>query len=121
MELLPGDTIDYIMGDGSVDNPEVRNAVTKELGLDRPIYVRYGKWLLRVMRGELGKSLVTRRDVTLELFDRIPATVYLALSGMVLSMLIAIPLGTLAAVKRNTWVDKAIQVFLLLGISIPEF
>ena len=121
VELLPGDTIDYIMGDGSVDNPEVRNAVTKELGLDRPIYVRYGKWLLRVMRGELGKSLVTRRDVTLELFDRIPATVYLALSGMVLSMLIAIPLGTLAAVKRNTWVDKAIQVFLLLGISIPEF
>ncbi len=121
VELLPGDTIDYIMGDGSVDNPEVRNAVTKELGLDQPIYLRYGKWLLRVMQGELGKSLITRRDVTLELFDRIPATAYLGLTGMVLSMLIAIPLGTLAAVKRNTWVDNGIQVFVLLGVSIPEF
>ncbi len=121
VELLPGDIIDYMMGDGGVDDPEVRIPLMKDLGLDQPIYVRYGRWMLQVMQGELGKSLITRRDVSLELMDRIPATAYLGLTGMAFSMLIAIPLGTLAALKRNTWVDKSVQIFTLIGISIPEF
>lgn len=121
VELLPGDIIDYMMGDAGVDDPEVRIPLMKDLGLDQPIYVRYGRWMLQVMQGELGKSLITRRDVSLELMDRIPATAYLGLTGMAFSMLIAIPLGTLAAFKRNTWVDKSIQIFTAIGISIPEF
>ena len=75
----------------------------------------------RVLQGDLGKSLITRRDVTMELFERIPATAYLAITGMILSMCIAIPLGTLAALKRNTYVDNAVQISALAGISIPEF
>ncbi len=93
----------------------------QELGLDQPIYVQYGKWIFRVLQGDLGKSLVTRRDVTLELFDRIPATAYLATAGRMLSILIAVLLGTLAALKRNTMIDNGIQIAALAGISIPEF
>ena len=73
------------------------------------------------MQGDLGKSLITRRDVSLELFDRIPETAYLAITGIILSMLIAIPMGTLAALKRNTYIDNSIQIMALIGISIPEF
>ena len=110
-----------MIGEEDVEDPEVRIALTKELGLDQPLYVQYGKWIGRILQGDLGKSLITRRDVSLELFDRIPATAYLAITGMILSMLIAIPMGTLAALKRNTYIDYSIQIMALIGISIPEF
>ncbi len=106
VQLLPGDIIDIMIGEEDIEDPEVRIALTKELGLDQPLYVQYGKWIGRVLQGDLGKSLITRRDVSLELFDRIPATAYLAITGMILSMLIAIPMGTLAALKRNTYIDN---------------
>ncbi|MDP6389660.1 MAG: ABC transporter permease [Alphaproteobacteria bacterium] len=121
VELLPGDIVETLIGEEDVEDPEVRKALIEEFGLDQPIYVRYGKWLYRVVQGDLGKSLITRRDVSLELFDRIPATAYLGFAGMLLSMLIAIPLGTLAALKRNSPIDNAVQLFALAGISIPEF
>ena len=118
VQLLPGD---IMIGEEDVEDPEVRIALTKELGLDQPLYVQYGKWIGRILQGDLGKSLITRRDVSLELFDRIPATAYLAITGIILSMLIAIPMGTLAALKRNTYIDNSIQIMALIGISIPEF
>jgi peptide/nickel transport system permease protein len=74
-----------------------------------------------VVRGNFGNSLVTRRPIALELFERIPATVYLALVSIGFAMVIAIPLGTIASVKRNTLVDYTAQTVSLLGISIPEF
>jgi len=114
-------TSDIMIGEEDVEDPEVRIALTKELGLDQPLYVQYGKWIERILQGDLGKSLITRRDVNLELFDRIPATAYLAITWMILSMLIAIPMGTLAALKRNTYIDNSIQIMALIGISIPEF
>tara|TARA_B100000530_G_C15853707_1_gene446366 strand:+ start:177 stop:1043 length:867 start_codon:yes stop_codon:yes gene_type:complete len=119
--MLPGDIIDVMMGEEDIEDPEVRIALEKEFGLNEPIYVQYGKWISRVLQGDLGKSLITRRDVTLELLERIPATAYLAITGMILSICIAIPLGTLAALKRNTYVDNAIQISALTGISVPEF
>jgi peptide/nickel transport system permease protein len=121
VQLLPGDIIDIMIGEEDIEDPEVRIALTKELGLGQPLYVQYGKWIGRVLQGDLGKSLITRRDVSLEPFDRIPATAYLAITGMILSMLIAIPMGTLAALKRNTYIDNSIQIMALIGISIPEF
>ena len=119
--MLPSDIIDIMMGEEDIVEPKIRAALEEEFGLNDPIYVQYGKWIGRVLQGDLGKSLITRRDVTLELFERIPATAYLAITGMILSMCIAIPLGTLAALKRNTYVDNAVQISALAGISIPEF
>jgi peptide/nickel transport system permease protein len=122
VNLLPGDVIDIIMsGEENISDPAVRKALEKELGLDKPIYVQYFVWLKRVLQGNFGKSMVTRRPVSLELFERIPATIYLALVGVVLSLIIAVPLGTIAAVKRNTFVDYISQTVSLFGISIPEF
>ena len=119
---LPGNVIDIIMsGEENISDPAVRKALEKELGLDKPIYVQYFIWLNKVLHGNFGKSMVTRRPVSLELFERIPATIYLALVGVVLSLIIAVPLGTIAAVKRNTFVDYISQTVSLFGISIPEF
>jgi peptide/nickel transport system permease protein len=121
VELLPGNIIDTLIGTEGIDDPDVRKMLEQEYGLDQPIYVRYAKWLFHAAQGDFGNSLVTRRPVSLELLSRIPATVYLALVGISLSIVIAVPLGTIAAVRRNTAVDYTAQVTSLAGISIPEF
>lgn len=121
VHLLPGDVIDVLAGEENIQDPEVRAALEKEFGLDKPIYIQYLVWLGNVLRGDFGTSLVTRRPIALELFDRIPATMYLALVSIAIAMVISIPLGTIAAVKRNTFVDYISQTTSLLGISIPEF
>ena len=121
VQALPGDIIDALHDVEAADDPEVRAALEKELGLDQPIYVQYAYWLGDIVQGDFGKSLITRRPVATELLERIPATLYLAAVGIGLSMLIAIPLGTIAAVRRNSMTDYGAQVTSLIGISIPEF
>jgi peptide/nickel transport system permease protein len=121
VEALPGSIVDTMIGTEGGDDAETRAILAKEYGLDQPVYVRYAKWVSRAVQLDFGKSLVTRRPISLELVSRIPATVYLAVVGIALSMLIAIPLGTIAAVRRNTRIDYAAQVTSLIGISIPEF
>jgi peptide/nickel transport system permease protein len=121
VEALPGSIVDTLVGTEGGDDPETRAVLAKEYGLDQPVYVRYAKWVSRAVQFDFGKSLVTRRPISLELISRIPATVYLAVVGISVSMLIAIPLGTIAAVRRNTRIDYAAQVTSLIGISIPEF
>jgi ABC-type dipeptide/oligopeptide/nickel transport system permease component len=121
VHALPGDIIDSLAGAEAQEDPVARAALEKEFGLDQPIYVQYGVWLEKIAHGDFGKSLVTRRPVSTELLERIPATLYLAVAGIGLSLLIAVPLGTIAAVRRNTATDHAIQIGSLIGISIPEF
>ena len=121
VQALPGDIIDALAGQDAAEDPQVRAALEKEFGLDQPIYVQYGHWLGHIAVGDFGKSLVTRRPVSVELLERIPATIYLAMVGIGLSLVIAVPLGTIAAVRRNSAFDYAAQVTSLLGISIPEF
>lgn len=118
---LPGDVIDVLAGQEGVVDPAVRKAIEQEYGLDQPLYVQYAIWLKRVLHGDFGISLVTRRPIAVEFFQRIPATIYLAIVGTLISLCIAIPLGTMAAVKRNTLTDYVAQVVSLIGISIPEF
>ena len=121
VQLLPGDVIDTLIGDEEAEDPELRALLLKEYGLDKPIYVQYGIWVGKALQGDFGKSLITRRPVSIELFESIPATIYLGLVGISLSILIAVPLGSLAAVKRNSPTDYTAQVVSLIGISIPEF
>lgn len=121
VEALPGSIVDTLVGTEGGDIEEARAILRKEYGLDRPIYERYALWLARVAELDFGKSLVTRRPISTELLSRIPATLYLAVVGISLSMLIAVPLGAFAAVRRNTGVDYGAQVTSLVGISIPEF
>src|SRR5262245_62564543 len=119
---LPGDVIDALAGEAEAHDPAVRAALEKELGLDKPIYVQYVLWLGRiVLHGDFGKSITTRRSIGVDVLKRIPATVYLAVSAVVISLLIAVPLGTIAAVKRRTVVDYAATAGAVAGVSIPEF
>ena len=121
VQMLPGDIIDVMMGEEDIEDPEVRAALEEEFGLNDPIYVQYGKWIGRVLQGDLGKSLITRRDVTLELFERIPATAYLAITGMILSMCIAIPLGTLAALNAKPMWTTPFKYWRWPEFSYPNF
>jgi peptide/nickel transport system permease protein len=122
VHALPGDAIDALIPEDAGHDPVVRAALEQELGLDKPIYVQYLRWLGRiVLDGDFGKSIATRRTIGVEVFNRIPATLYLALTAVLISLLIAIPLGTIAAVKRRTLVDYAATATAMAGISIPEF
>lgn len=122
VHLLPGDVIDALAGEGEAHDPARRAALEKELGLDKPIYVQYVMWLKKiVLHGDFGKSITTRRSIGVEVFKRIPATVYLAVAAVVISLLIAVPLGTIAAVKRRTLVDYVATAGAVTGVSVPEF
>ena len=103
VEMLPGNIVDTLVGTEGGDDPEVRKILEKEYGLDQPVYVRYAKWLCRAVQGDFGKSLVTRRPVSVELLSRHPGHgLSAAVVGISLSMLIAVPLGTIAAVQAAT-------------------
>lgn len=122
IHVLPGDAIDALAGEAEAHDPAVRAALEKELGLDKPVYVQYFVWLKRiVLHGDFGKSITTRRSIGVEVFKRIPATVYLAVAAVTISLIIAIPLGTIAAIKRRTLADYAVTTAAVVGISIPQF
>ncbi len=122
VHALPGDAIDAMVPPDAAGNPVTRAALEKELGLDRPVYIQYLKWLERiVLHGDFGRSITTRRTIGVEIFQRLPATIYLAFSAVSISLLLAIPLGTIAAVKRRTLVDYTATATSLVGVSIPEF
>ena len=122
VHILPGDAIDALAGETEAQDPAVREALVKELGLDKPIYVQYVLWLGKiVLYGDFGKSITTRRSIGVDVLKRIPATVYLAVVAVVISLLIAVPLGTIAAVKRRTAVDYVATAGAVTGVSVPEF
>ena len=93
----------------------------KELGLDKPIAVQYGIWLWRALHGNFGKSVYSGQGVFTMIMDRFPATVMLAFSSMIVSIMIALPAGIISAVKRQKPADYGAMLFALLGISVPEF
>ena len=122
VHALPGDAIDAMVPADAAGDPVTRAALEKELGLDKPLYVQYFKWLGRiVLHGDFGHSITTRRTIGVEIFNRLPATLYLAFTAVTISLLIAIPLGTIAAVRRRTAVDYTATATALVGVSIPEF
>ena len=122
VRFLPGDPADILLsGEGGAEDPIVRATLMKELGLDKPIPVQYGIWLWRAVHGNFGKSVYSQEEVYTLIMDRFPATLMLALSSMIVSIMVALPAGIISAVKRQKPADYAAMIFALLGISIPEF
>jgi peptide/nickel transport system permease protein len=122
IHLLPGDPVDILLsGESGAENPVVRAALVKELGLDKPLPAQYGMWLWRAVQGNFGKSAYSQEDVFQLIFQRFPATLMLAFSAMFIAILVAIPAGIISAVKRQTAADYAVMIFALIGISLPEF
>lgn len=120
VHLLPGDPADILLA-GEGDDPVVRAALMKELGLDKPLPVQYGIWLWRALHGNFGKSVYSQEEVFTLILHRFPATLMLAFASMIVSLLVALPAGIISAVKRQKPADYAAMTFALLGISIPEF
>lgn len=91
------------------------------LGLNQPFLVQYGNYLVGLAQGNLGTSLITRQPILDELLIRLPNTINLAVSSMILACLMGIPLGIIAAIKKDSWIDNLLTTFSLFGISIPNF
>lgn len=116
---VPGDPARLLAGPRAT--PEQITEMRVQLGLDRPLPERYVRYLGRVLQGDLGTSIVDNQPVDRALLKRIPATVELMLSALVLSLVIGIPLGVLAAVRKGGWVDHLVRGWSVLGISLPAF
>ncbi|MBA2448734.1 MAG: ABC transporter permease [Chloroflexi bacterium] len=121
LRFLPGDVVDIILGSEGSATPEVRETIRRLFGLDQPIYVQYFVWLGAVLRGDLGSSLRTSEPVAGLLLSRLPITIELAVLSVAISVLLAVPLGVVAAVKRGGPVEHVARLVGLIGLSLPNF
>jgi peptide/nickel transport system permease protein len=119
LHLTPGDPIDTMMAESA--DASVKAHLRKELGLDQPIHVQYARWMARVVRGDLGRSIRNGEPVIENVSRRLRPSLQLALLAMTVSVLIAFPAGIVSAVRRNTAVDRAGTTFALFGICMPNF
>ena len=121
LRFLPGDIVDVVLGTEGSATPEVRATIRRLFGLDQPIYVQYFVWLGAVLRGDLGSSLRTSEPVAAILLSRLPVTIELAVLSVAISVLMAVPLGVLAAVKRGGPIELVSRLVGLIGLSLPNF
>src|SRR2546427_5542497 len=124
MHVVPGDIGLLILGAGEQGgdvNLSDLEKVRHKLGLDRPLYVQFLSWVWGIVRLDFGNSLWTGAPVIEELWIRFPLTLEVAVFATLVSTLIAIPLGTLAAVRQDSWVDYVVRVVSIGGLAIPAF
>ncbi len=119
IHLVPGDPAQAMLGDGA--SPQDIAELRTNLGLDRPLLTQYLAFMRQAAAGDLGTSFRTGQPVTMMIAERVPATAELALAAMTVAILMAIPLGVIAAVWRGTALDHGAMTFSLVGISIPNF
>lgn len=119
VHALPGDPALLFLGE-EADAETVAKFRTR-LGFDRPLVVQYGEWLGRAVRGDLGRSLRTNQPVTEAILQRLPVTLELMAAALLVSLAIAVPMGIVSALKRNSGVDVASMLFALVGFSTPNF
>jgi peptide/nickel transport system permease protein len=116
---LSGDLAAVLAGDTATTADIVR--VATQYGLDQPLYVQYLDWAGKALRGDLGTSIFTREPVIDLIMERIGVTITLAFSALTISLIFAVPLGVVAAIRKNTWVDRAVLTFSVFGQAIPSF
>jgi len=121
VRIMPGDAVLMQLDAAAAPTPEMLARARHELGLDRPFFEQYRTWIGGVVRGDLGRSLITRRPVTQELVKRVSLTSHLAVMSMIIALLIALPIGVLAAVRQDTAADYTGRLFAILGLSLPDF
>jgi len=119
VRAIPGDPAQLLLGQQATQDQVAQ--VRENMGLDKPVIVQYGLFLVDAARGDLGDSIVTGRPVTTELFARFPATLELTMFAMLVAVFVGVPVGVISAVKPYSWVDKLTSVLALTGISMPIF
>lgn len=123
MHLIPGDPVQYLFASyqGEAPSPEQIEQVRRQLGLDKPLYVQYVRYLGNILRGDLGHSIFLKRPVTEIIADNVWYTLELTLGGLLLATVLGFSLGVVAASRRGTWLDSVTMVFSLAGLSMPFF
>jgi peptide/nickel transport system permease protein len=117
--LAPGDPAAIIAGDQAT--PADVDRIRASLGLDRPFVVRFGEWLWQIVHGDLGTSIFTNLPVSHMIAQRIEPTLSLMLLTITFSIVVAIPLGVLAAWKHGSWIDRGVMMLAVFGFSVPVF
>jgi peptide/nickel transport system permease protein len=117
--LAPGDPAAVIAGDLATEE-DIRR-IHKALGLDEPFLVRFGQWVGGLMQGDLGTSIFTNLPVTRLIGQRVEPTLSLTLCTLLVSVVVAVPLGVLAAARAGSWLDRGVMAFSVLGFSVPVF
>lgn len=119
LRLTPGDPAAILAGDDASEEQLAKIRVN--MGLDKPVHVQFAVWVMQLLKGNFGESLLSGTSVSSMIADRVGPTAALALFTIVLTLAVAIPLGTLAAAKRGQWVDRTVMTFSVLGFSLPSF
>ncbi len=122
VHMLPGDPAEEIAsrGPGGM-TPEAIEAIRVRLNLDEPLYVQYWDFVKRVAQGDLGRSIFTNREVSAMIRSQVGATVKLTAAAILTALVIGVPLGIIAAIRQNSWVDSASMSVALLGVAMPSF
>jgi peptide/nickel transport system permease protein len=122
MRLIPGDIVELrLAGEGGgVTEAQIQKERAK-LGLDRPLTVQFVAWMVGLAKFDLGQSMWTGRPVTEELWVRFPVSLQIAVMSTIIATLLAIPLGTIAALRQDTWVDYFVRIFSIAGLATPSF
>lgn len=122
MYFSPGDPVTALLSrGGTVPDPDLVAQKKAELGLDKPVVEQYAIWLSGVLQGNLGTSISSGRPVSIEIFSRMPATMFLAVVSLVLTLAVSIPLGCLCALKKNKATDVVLRLVSFVGASVPGF
>jgi peptide/nickel transport system permease protein len=119
LHLAPGDPAAVVAG--SYAMPKDVERIREKLGLNEPIHIQFGKWISNVVQGDLGDSIFSEVPVTRLIAQRIEPTLSLATASILIAIVLAVPLGIVAAWKAGTWIDHGVMVFAVLGFSIPVF
>lgn len=118
---VPADPILAQLGDRAAANPELVARYRAHWGLDQPLWTQYWVFLSGLFEGDLGQSIVSRRPVLADIVDYAPATFELATVAALIVLVVGIPVGILAAVRRDSWIDHAARILSLVGVSAPTF
>jgi len=119
MSLTPGDPAQLILGENAPK--EAIAQLRTEMGLDKPFFVQYFRFVINAIQGDFGRSYTTGRVVFDEIFSRFPATLHLAVAGMIIAVGIGIPVGIISATKQYSLIDNVSMLLALLGVSMPNF
>jgi peptide/nickel transport system permease protein len=121
LRIVPGNIADILFESAGMVDPAEKAKITKELGLDLPLWQQYAAWIGGLFQGDLGFSYVSEKPTIEEIGPRIPITAKLAVLALVFSALIGVPLGVISAVRQNTGLDYFLRVVSLSGLSLPSF
>ncbi len=120
VRAVPGDIVDLISGDYGASDPAVKEAIRKEFGLEGNIVSQYVRWLGDIVQFDMGESLISGRTVTSELSNRMPVTFQLGFMAIIFSLIIAVPIGIISAIRQDTWADYAGRSF-AIGLYFTLF